>query len=163
MTTQCGVRTCLNPTLSRRYPTNDRMLRYPRLPHPLFTDTMFAGTVSKQGYKATQVYATHYGWACAYNMKRKGEVHETLSTLFHCDGVPPVMICDDYKEQHSKEFRCKLNKADCHLRTTEPYPPWQQAAEGCIRELKRGVTRKMVKTGSPKPLWDHCIELEAAI
>jgi hypothetical protein len=27
MTTQRGVRTCLNPTLSRRFPTNDRMLR----------------------------------------------------------------------------------------------------------------------------------------
>jgi hypothetical protein len=26
MTTQRGVRTCLNPTLSRRFPTNDRML-----------------------------------------------------------------------------------------------------------------------------------------
>ncbi len=25
MTTQRGVRTCLNPTLSRRFPTNDRM------------------------------------------------------------------------------------------------------------------------------------------
>jgi hypothetical protein len=27
-TTQRGVRTCLNPTLSRRFLTNDRMLRY---------------------------------------------------------------------------------------------------------------------------------------
>ena len=27
MTTQRGVRTCLNPTLSRRFPTNDRVLR----------------------------------------------------------------------------------------------------------------------------------------
>ncbi len=24
------------------------------------------------------------------------------------------------------------------MRQTEPYSPWQQAAEGCIRELKRG-------------------------
>jgi hypothetical protein len=37
MTTQRGVRTCLNPTLSRRFPTNDRMLRYKRLPHTMFT------------------------------------------------------------------------------------------------------------------------------
>jgi len=28
MTTQHGVRTCLNLTLSRRFPTNDRMLQY---------------------------------------------------------------------------------------------------------------------------------------
>ncbi len=37
------------------------------------------------------------------------------------------------------------------------------AAEGCIRELKRGSSRKMLKTGSPKTLWDHCIELEGCI
>ena len=54
-TTQRGVRTCLNPTLSRRFPTNDRMLRYKRLPHPTFTDTMFAGTTSKRGNKCAQI------------------------------------------------------------------------------------------------------------
>ena len=61
------------------------------------------------------------------------------------------------------DFKRKLRKADCHARQTEPYSPWQQAAEGCICELKRGVSRKMIKTGSPRVLWDHCIELEALI
>jgi hypothetical protein len=37
------------------------------------------------------------------------------------------------------------------------------AAEGCIRELKRGSSRNMIKTGSPKCLWDHCLELEAYV
>ncbi len=41
-TTQQGVRTCLNPMLAQRFPTNDPMLRYMRLPHTSFTDTMFA-------------------------------------------------------------------------------------------------------------------------
>ncbi len=59
------------------------------------------------------------------------------------------------------DFKKKLCKADCHARQTEPYSSWQQATEGCIRELKRGVSRKMIKTGSPRVLWDHCIELEA--
>jgi hypothetical protein len=49
------------------------------------------------------------------------------------------------------------------LRVTEPYSPWQQAAEGCIRKLKQRVSRKMIKTGAPKRLWDHCIELEGLI
>jgi len=62
-TTQRGVRTCLNPTLARRFPTNDRMLRYKRLPHPVFTDTMFAGTASKQGNKCAQAYTTSFGWS----------------------------------------------------------------------------------------------------
>jgi len=37
------------------------------------------------------------------------------------------------------------------------------AAEGCIKELKHGSSRKMLKSGSPKRLWDHAIELEALI
>jgi hypothetical protein len=57
----------------------------------------------------------------------------------------------------------KLREADCHARQTEPYSPWQQAAEGCIRDLKHGVSRKMIKTSSPRVLWDNCIELEALI
>ena len=46
MTTQRGVRTCLNPTLSQRFPTNDRMLRYKRVLHTMFSNTLFAGSVS---------------------------------------------------------------------------------------------------------------------
>ena len=41
--------------------------------------------------------------------------------------------------------------------------PWQQAAEGCIRELKRGVSRQMLPTGLSKALLDHCLVLQAAM
>jgi len=51
LTTQRGVHTCLNPTLARRFPTNNRMLRYKRLPQTVFTDTMFAGMPSPSGNK----------------------------------------------------------------------------------------------------------------
>jgi hypothetical protein len=73
------------------------------------------------------------------------------------------MVFDGSKEQCKGDFKRKLCKTDCHTRQTEPYSPWQQAAEGCIRELKRGVPHKMIETGSPRVLWDHCIELEALI
>jgi hypothetical protein len=124
LTTQRGVRTCLNPTLARRFPTNDRMLRYKRLPHTTFTDTMFAGTSSRSGNKCAQVYSTSFGWARAHPMTRKGEAHETLSLLFHRDGVPPTMVLDGSKEQCNGDFKRKLREADCHLRQTEPYSPW---------------------------------------
>jgi hypothetical protein len=158
-----GVRTFLNLTLARRFPTNDRMLCYKKLPHMTFTDTMFAGMPSRSGNKCAQVYSTSFGWARAHPMTRKGEAHETLSLLFHRDGVPPTMVLDGSKEQTKGDFKRKLCEADCHARQTEPYSLWQQAAEGCIRELKRGVSCKMIKTGSPRVLWDHCIELEALI
>ncbi len=49
------------------------------------------------------------------------------------------------------------------MQVTEPHSPWQQAAKGCICKLKRRVSRKMIRTGAPKCLWDHCIELEGLI
>ena len=52
------------------------------------------------------------------------------------------MVTDGSKEQTLGDFRRKLREADCHPRVTEPYSPWQQAAEDCIREVKRGFLRK---------------------
>jgi hypothetical protein len=96
-------------------------------------------------------------------MKCRSEAHETLSLLFHCDGVLPSMIADNSKEQLLGKFKRKLNEANCHLKQTESYSPWMQAAEGYIREIKRGVSWLMIRTGSPKQLWDHCIILQALI
>jgi hypothetical protein len=104
-TTQWGVRTCLNPTLAQQFPTNDRMLCYKRLPHMTFTDTMFAGMPSRSRNKCAQVYTTSFGWARAHPMTRKGEACETLSLLFHCDGVPPTMVLDGSKEQTEGDFK----------------------------------------------------------
>jgi hypothetical protein len=153
----------LNPTLTRQFPTNNRMLRYKRLPRTTFTDTLFAGTPSCSGNKCAQAYSTSFGWARAHPMTRKGKAHETLSLLFHGDNVPPTMVFDGLKEQCKVDFKRKLHEADYHTRQTEPYSPWQQAAEGCIHELKHGVSHKMIETGSSRVLWDHCIELEALI
>ena len=35
--------------------------------------------------------------------------------------------------------------------------------EGEIRELKHGLTRKILKRNVPKKLWDHCLEPESRI
>jgi hypothetical protein len=44
--TERGVRTCINPTLSHHFPTNDQTFWYKHVPHTMFSDTMFAGSVS---------------------------------------------------------------------------------------------------------------------
>jgi hypothetical protein len=104
MTIQRGVRTCLNPTFSQQFPTNDRMLRYKRVLHTMFSNTLFARFVLQQGNKMAQVCATSFGWARAHPMKRKGDAHETLSLVFQRDGVPLTMVTDDSKEQTKGEF-----------------------------------------------------------
>jgi hypothetical protein len=55
-------------------------------------------------------------------MTRKGEAHETLSLLFHHDGVPPTMVFDGLKEQCKGDCKKKLSKADCHLDRLNPIP-----------------------------------------
>jgi hypothetical protein len=35
--------------------------------------------------------------------------------------------------------------------------------EGSVRELKKGVGRKMLRSGCPKRLWDDCIIREAYV
>jgi len=48
-----------------------------------------------------------------------------------------------------------------HIKVTESYSPWRNAAEGAIKEFKKGTGRKMAKMQAPAKLWDHCLELEA--
>jgi hypothetical protein len=156
--TQQGIRTCLNTIFARQFPTSEQILCYKPLPHMTFTDTRFAGTPSRSG-----AYSASFRWVRAHPITREGEAHKTVSLLFHRDGVPLTMVFDGSKEQWQQNFKRNLCKADCHARQTEPYSPWQQVAEGCIHDLKWGVSHKMNKTSSPRVLWDHCIELEALI
>ncbi len=74
------------------------MLWYKRVLHTMFSDTLFAGSVLRQGNEMAQVYAMYFGWARAHPMKHKGDAHETLSLVFRRDGVPPTMVTDDSKE-----------------------------------------------------------------
>jgi hypothetical protein len=87
--TQREVCTMLNPTLSCRFPTNNCMLCYPCLPHPVFGDTMFAGTESKNGNKCCQIFANKFGWARVHPLMRKGEAHEALSFMFRITASHP--------------------------------------------------------------------------
>ena len=113
------------------------MLRYDRLPHTLFTDTLIAGTKSYRGNKYSQVFASSYGWSRAYGLPAKSDAHKALSLLFRREGIAPEMVMDVTKEQTLGDFARKLKEADCHKRPIEPYSPWMNAAESCIREIKR--------------------------
>ena len=82
LTTQRYVRYVANTSIMRRFLTNDRMLRYNRLPHPMFTDTLLAGTTSQHGHKFAQVFATSYGWSRTIPMTKKSDAQLALDRLF---------------------------------------------------------------------------------
>ena len=163
VTTQRGVRTVLHPTLSRRFRTNDRQLRYRRLAIDCFTDTLISNTRSKRGNSYAQIFATADGWCRAYPMEKKSEAHEGLSLLFQREGVPNTIIMDNAREQTMGLFRKKCRDAGVHVKQTEPHSPWSNSAEAAIRELKKGVGRQMVRSAAPKRLWGDCLEREAYV
>ena len=100
---------------------------------------------------------------CTITMTKKSDAPFALDRLFRYEGVPPELIMDGSKEQNLGDFARKLRDAGCHITQIEPHSPWMNLCGGEIRELKRGLTRKMLKQNVPKKLWDHCLELESRI
>ena len=139
------------------------MMRYNRLPHYSFSDTMKSGVVSKRGNKYGQDYCNQYGWSRCHPMKLKSEAHESFSMLLKRDGVPPNIVLDNFKEQSLGKFVSKCREAYFNLVNIYLYSPWMMADEGCSTHLKQGLSRKNLKSTSTKRLWYHCIELEEFI
>jgi hypothetical protein len=99
VTTQRGIRRMIHPSLTKRYKTNDRQLRYRRFPVTMYTDTMFSTILSRQKNKAAQIFCTDFGFVTTFPLKKENEAHEALSLLFHRYGVPNVMVMDGFKAQ----------------------------------------------------------------
>ena len=125
----------------------------------MYSDTLFATTMSRRGNRCTQIFATNFGCSLSFPMKLKNEAHKELTLLFQQEGVPSVAICDNDKEMVLGEFNRKLKEA-LHLKQTEPFTPWLNAPERKIKELKKCSGRKFIKSGTPNRLWDDCLELE---
>jgi hypothetical protein len=79
---------------------------------------MFVNTKSRVGNKAVQVFCTADGWTRTLFMKLENDAQESLTLLFHRDGVPNVMVMDGAKAQVQGDFKRKLRDAGCHIRKT---------------------------------------------
>jgi hypothetical protein len=157
VTTQRGVRRIILPSLTKRYKTNDRQLRYRRMSVTMFTDTMYSKIIPRKNNIADQIFCTDFGFVRAFPMKKESEAHEALSFLFHRDGVPNVMVMDGAKAQVEGQSRSKFRDTGCHIKQTELHTQSSNMGEGVVRELKRGVGRQMLRYGCPKQFWDYCI------
>ena len=98
-TTRRGIRTSAHSSMSRRFRTNDRQMRYKRLRHNMFTDTMKASVPSRSRDLYAQVFVTGFRWARAYPMQKKSDAVHALDLLLHREGAPQKMIMDGSKEQ----------------------------------------------------------------
>ena len=107
-----------------------------------------------------KIFATNIGWLCLFPMKPKSEAHEAQFLLLKWNRVPNAIICDNAKDMVLDEINRKFKEALCHLRWTEHFTPWSNAAEREIRELKKGSGRRLIKSGMPTRLWDDFLELK---
>ena len=151
-TRQKGIRTMLNPLLSRQFRTNDRYLHYSHLAHPVFSDMIFSSKMSRRGNRCTQVYATDFGWPRAHSMVFKSKAQETLLLLFARNDVPPACICNNAKEIVQHKFCQKLKDAACCLKQLEPHTPRSNVAKRNIKELKKGASCKLLRSRASKCL-----------
>jgi hypothetical protein len=78
VTTKRGIRRMVHPSLTKRYKTNDRQLRYRRLPVTMYTDTMYSTILSRQMNKAPQIFTTDFVFVRAFPMKKEKDAHEAL-------------------------------------------------------------------------------------
>ena len=153
-----------NPSLHRRYSSNDRMLRYTHLREYFYMDTMFASQKSgptTRGNTCLQLFVTDKGFVFVCPMKQKAHLHYALKLFFKKVGVPDAIICDRGGEQIGGESKKIIQDSGTVIRQIEPKTPWSNRAERYIGIFKQAVRDLMYETNCPMRLWDYCMEYKA--
>jgi hypothetical protein len=161
-TTHLMIKTGEFPNVESRWPTGDRPLRYKKIGHKVYHDTFYSSVKSLEGHKCSEIYATDFGWSRNFPLAKESDVTESLDTFFTNYGIPEALVSDGAKA-YTGEFKKKAKEAGCRCKVTDPYSPWQNRAEGEIREVKRLAGRWMVRTKSPRRLWNHCVVLASIV
>jgi hypothetical protein len=112
-TTQHGIRLSANPSIARRFRSNDQKMRYNCLNTDVYTDTMFSTVKSSRGNTCGQIYTNDLEWTRFFPMSSKAQTHETLDLLFKRDGVPRALISDGAYKLAKGDFRKKARAAAC--------------------------------------------------
>jgi hypothetical protein len=155
-----------NPTLSRNYGTNDRMLRYKRIHEYFFMDTFFAtkkAGKSSRGHSCCQLFVTDKGFVYVVPMKSKSEVLQAVKQFAKEIGAPDAIISDAAAEQKSQKLRKFCSEIGTTLRILEEGTPWANKAELYIGLIKEAVRKDMKESDCPLSLWDYCVERRARI
>jgi hypothetical protein len=148
-----------NPTLSRNYGTNDRMLRYKRINEYFFMDTFFAtkkAGKSSRGHTCCQLFVTDKGFVYVVPMKSKSEVLQAVKQFAKEIGAPDAIILDAAGEQSSQSLRKFCSEMGTTLRYLEEGTPWANKAELYIGLIKEAVRKDMKESNCPLAFWDYC-------
>ena len=151
--------------LSRRFSTNDRMLRYKRINSRFFTDTFFVTNkaVSSRGNKCAQIFVSDLGYVAIYPMKSKGEFYDALHLFCKEIGVPNSLVVDPSGEQTSSKVKKFCHQVGTTLRILEESTQWANRAELYIGLFKESIRKDLAESNSPLKFWDYCAERRAKI
>jgi len=89
-------------------------------------------------------------------MQKKSQAGYALAEFIQDVGIPTSLHTDDAKELNLGTWHKIRLKHAIKQTQTEPHSPWQNRAEGAIKELKRHVHCLMNQSKTPKHLWDYC-------
>ena len=170
VTTQKGVRKAQHP-VQKRFNTSMPHLRYKRLHDQFYSDTAFFKAKSIRGFTCAQITTNGKGFSRFWAMVSKADANDGLLDFIQNVGIPENLLVDGSKEQggvrdgrggQNTAWRQTLRTYHIAQRTTEPYSPWQNRAEGEVREIKRGIKKLTMQAQSPKRLWCFCGEVVVA-
>jgi len=117
-----------DPTLSRRYSTYDRALRYRHVKELFFMDTFFAtGKAGKttRGHTCMQIFVTDKGFVYVVPLLDKSgkSISYAISEFFKVVGIPDAFICDKSPEQTAGDAKRVCNQSGTAIRALEPNTP----------------------------------------
>merc|ERR1711983_656420 len=99
VTSQLNKRS-IDASLSRRFSTNDRMLRYKRIESLFYTDTFFSSkVVSKRGFSMMQLFVSDKGFVKVYGMRSQTEFIDALRLFCKEVGAPKAVIVDSHRSE----------------------------------------------------------------
>ena len=96
-------------------------------------------------------------------MSNKINSHNSAKRLFNNDGVPPKIVMGGTREQVMGKSKDFCQDATVQVQRIEYNTPWENRAEGAVRQNKIDARRATNKQACPARLWDYCSELQEKI
>jgi hypothetical protein len=155
-----------DPTLSRNYGTNDRMLRHKRIAECFFMDAFFAtkkAGKSSQGHTCCQLFVADKGFAHVVLMKSNAKVLQAVKEFAKEIGAPEAIMCDMARKQMLHALKRFCHEIGATLKVLEEGTPWLNKAKLHVGLIKEAVRKDMKESDCPLAFWDRCVERRACV
>lgn len=148
-------------TLQRRFRTDKAHMRYKRLSTrhgKFYVDTLFSKVKSIRNYTCGNIFTNSLGFKKFFPLETESQGKRTIVDFIQLVGIPKSIHSDDAKVFMHGDFKQSCQKYGVQQTFTEPYSPWQNRAEGAIRELKSYASKLMQRKQAPLRLWCFAFE-----